>query len=37
VTILTHLESLDDPASYDDMTLVRTKTERRERDRRGGS
>jgi cation diffusion facilitator family transporter len=31
VTILTHLESLDDPASYDDVTLERPKVERRER------
>jgi cation diffusion facilitator family transporter len=29
VTILTHLESLDDPASYDDVTLDRPKTEKR--------
>lgn len=37
VTILTHLESLDDPASYDDITLVRPQTDRRERERGGGS
>jgi cation diffusion facilitator family transporter len=37
VTILTHLESLDDPASYDDVTLDRPRIERRERDRRQDS
>jgi cation diffusion facilitator family transporter len=34
VSIFTHLESLDDPASYDDVTLERPRAERRERDRR---
>jgi cation diffusion facilitator family transporter len=34
VSILTHLESLDDPASYDDVTLDRPPSERRQRDRR---
>jgi hypothetical protein len=34
VTVLTHLESLDDPASYDDVTLDRPKAERRGRERR---
>ena len=31
VSILTHLESLDDPASYDDVTLERPQTEKRPR------
>lgn len=30
-TVLTHLESLDDPASYDDVTLDRPRVERRPR------
>ncbi|HET6463409.1 MAG TPA: cation diffusion facilitator family transporter [Candidatus Krumholzibacteria bacterium] len=34
VSILTHLESLDDPASYDDVTLDRPPVERRARERR---
>lgn len=34
VSILTHLESLDDPASYDDVTLVRPTADRRVRERR---
>ncbi len=34
VSILTHLESLDDPASYDDVTLDRPRVERRTRERR---
>ncbi|HET6348396.1 MAG TPA: cation diffusion facilitator family transporter [Candidatus Krumholzibacteria bacterium] len=34
VSILTHLESLDDPASYDDVTLERPNAERRVRERR---
>lgn len=34
VSILTHLESLDDPASYDDVTLDRPRAERRNRERR---
>jgi len=33
VTVLTHLESLDDPASWDDMTLDRRETTRRADDR----
>jgi len=34
VSILTHLESLDDPASYDDVVLERPRTERRMHERR---
>lgn len=36
VSILTHLESRDDPAAYEDVVLERGRVERRQRERRTG-